>query len=178
MAAQVDVILGPSGSGKSAQADRLAVSRRYVHLSSGDLLRAKASPEVQADIRAGKLAPSNVTEALVEEVIAGIDPNLPILLDGFPRMNEQVDWLEEFLSKSGRKLQRVIFLNVPDGELALRLQKRQRNDDTPTASAERYKQFKKATMDVVKHYRKQHLLVEVDGVGTPEEVADRIAAAL
>lgn len=178
MAGQVDVLLGGPGSGKSEQAERLAGSHRYVHLSTGALLRAEPSPEVQRQIAAGQLASSATTEAVLKKAMQAVDPALPILLDGFPRRVDEANWLEQALTDLGRSLGQVIYLDVPKEEATARLKKRGRSDDQPAAEAERWQEYERETRPVIDHYRHEHRLQEVDGVGEPSEVAARVSAAL
>lgn len=178
MAAAVDIILGAPGSGKSEQAKRLAASRRYVRLSTGDLLRAEGDQTVQDQINQGVLVPSQVVQKLLEQAITKVDPNLPILLDGFPREKGEAKWLDDSLPKLNRQLGKAIFVNVPETEAMARLQKRARPDDKPDTEAKRFRDFEHQTMPVINHYKHHGQMAEIDGVGTPDEVAARIEAAL
>jgi len=178
MAGSVDILLGSPGAGKSEQAERLAANHRYVHLSTGALLRAEGSPEAQQDITAGQLASSEETEAVLEKAMLAVDPGLAILLDGFPRKPDEAEWLEQMLAKIGRQLGHVIYLDVPKEEVMARLGKRGRSDDQPAPEAERWAEYNRETGRVIDHYRHEHRLTEVDGVGTPAEVGARVAASL
>ncbi len=176
MAGTLDIILGVPGAGKTEQASRLAASHRYIHLSTGKLLRNTNDPKLQQVITSGGLASSEQTEAVLLPRLKDTPDELPILLDGFPRDKDEAKWLESQLTDLDRSLGHVFYLEVPKEEALARLAKRGRDDDNQTALNERWKQFHKHTEPVIKHLKKQ--LVIIDGTGTPEAVAARIAAAL
>ncbi len=178
MAGSLDIIVGPPGSGKSEQSQRLAASHRYVHLSAGALLRAAAQPELDQEMAKGELVPSETTESVLEKALSSIDPELPILLDGFPRRTDEAKWLEQVLPKLGRQLGKVIFIDVSKEEALARLAKRGRADDQPTAEAERWHEYEHETEAAIDYYRHRRQLVEVDGSGSLSEVAARIAAVV
>jgi len=178
MAGQVDIILGSPGSGKTEQANRLEVSRRYVHLSTGALLRANASAETLKEMAEGELVPSDQVEALLFTRMQAVQADLPILLDGFPRLKDEVKWLADVVPKLGRQLGHVIYLEVPRAEAEARLAKRGRQDDTASSETERWHEFEHKTKPVLDYYGHHKLLVQINGVGTPNEVAERIRQAV
>lgn len=178
MAGQVDIMLGSPGSGKTEQAGRLEMSRRYVHLSTGALLRAQATPEALKAMAKGELVPSDQVEELLLTRMQGIALDLPILLDGFPRLKDEVKWLGDTLPKLGRTLGHVIYLDVPRAEAEARLATRGRGDDTASSETERWHEFEHKTKSVLDYYGHHKLLIEINGVGTPDEVTARILEAL
>lgn len=178
MAGQVDIILGGPGSGKTEQANRLEMNRRYVHLSTGALLRTSSDPEVRKALSEGELAPSDDVEQLLLNGLKGVQADLPILLDGFPRTKDEAKWLDDVLPELGRQMGRAIWLNLPQAESQARLAKRGRGDDTAAAEAKRWAEFEHKTKPVLDYYGHRKQLLEINGVGTPQEVADRILAAL
>lgn len=168
--------MGPTGAGKSVQAERLAKASGGVHLSSGELLR--RDPAEAAVLASGGLVPDAEVERVVSEAIKATPLNNNIVLDGFPRTLPEAKWLDQHLPKWGRKLERVIVLEVPTGVTQERLAKRGRNDDTPAAQREKLRQYEASTRPVLQHYRDAGLLAEVNGVGTVEEVSAAILEAL
>lgn len=176
MAGSLDIILGVPGAGKTEQANRLAASHGYVHLSTGQLLRNNADPKLKAVMTSGQLAPSQDTEELLLSRMTEIAPHLSILLDGFPRTKDEIAWLDDTLPQLDRQLGHVFYLDVPKAEAQARLVKRGREDDVTDVLNQRWAEFSRQTEPVIRHYR--HQLIKIDGTGTPEQVAARIVAAL
>lgn len=120
------ILLGAPGSGKGTQAVRLAEEYGLQHLSTGDLLRdevRRGTPlgaEAKGFMDAGKLVPDALILGMVQSRLEeGRDKGF--LLDGFPRTLTQAEALEEMLSAVGRRLDHVLFLDVPEDELVARL---------------------------------------------------------
>lgn len=172
MASDLIVLLGPPGAGKSLQSKQLAEKHGWQRVSTGELLRASSDAKVQDFLRAGMLAPSELVQDVLAPRLAEIRPEQAIILDGFPRMLDEAHWLKQNLS--GRDLRQVIYLKI-DLELSrTRLQQRSRADDTPTAIDKRWQEYQESTEPVLAFYRQLHLLDEVDGSGTPEQVAKHL----
>jgi adenylate kinase len=176
--APIIIMLGPSGAGKSEQAKRLAKARDLEYISSGDLLRASRDPAIQADLRAGRLVESHYAEQLVLDRLKQVDPGRGILLDGFPRQLSQAKWLEDQLPALGRKLTRVIHLMISREQAEARLRRRGRDDDSEAVWAEKWRAYDANTRAAAGYFGHQGLGVEIDGMGTLDEVAGRIEAAL
>ena len=121
------ILFGPPGAGKGTQAKRLASHYGIPHLSTGDLLREairQGTPlgkQVKPLMDAGKLVPDQLVIGIVEERLRAPDAQKGSILDGFPRTIPQAEALETALERSGRKLNAVISLEVPDEELVERL---------------------------------------------------------
>ena len=121
------ILLGPPGAGKGTQAQRIVERYGIPQLSTGDMLRAavQAGTEVgkRADalMKAGKLVPDEVVNAIVSERIDQPDCEKGFILDGFPRTLVQADATEEMLRAKGLDLSVVIELKVDDDELVRRV---------------------------------------------------------
>ncbi len=117
--------LGPPGAGKGTQAKLLASELRVPHLSTGDMLRAavkeRTPPGLQAEstMKAGKLVPDALVLDLLRQRLQQPDAAKGALLDGFPRNVAQAEALTTFLP-----LDRVIYFEIPVGELLPRLTER------------------------------------------------------
>jgi len=155
-------------------------------------------------MKAGKLVPDEVTIGLVRERIAQDDARNGFLLDGFPRTVPQAEALSEALDADGLTLDAVLLLEVPDELIVRRITGRrsdpetgaiyhiefnpppaeiagrvtQRKDDTEEAVKARLEAYHAQTAPLVPFYGAKSVLVRVDGVGTPAEIAERIAVKL
>jgi adenylate kinase len=132
---------------------------------------------------AGDLVPDDVIIRIVQGILRDPDVSSDVLLDGFPRTLEQARALDGMLASEGHRVDFVIALDVPEGDLVDRILHRAavegRADDTREAIAERMREYHKLTHAVLDHYRKQGTRVEeVDGTGNVDQVFERIRRAI
>jgi adenylate kinase len=182
------LIVGPQGSGKGTQGVLVAEAFGVPSISTGDVFRENISGgtelgrRVQAIVEAGDLVPDELTCELVRDRLEQPDAAGGFLLDGFPRNRAQVDALAEFLDSRGEALDAVIELSVPRDVSIARLSHRAldqgRTDDTEEIIANRLAIYERETAPILDVYRGQGLVEQVDGVGTLDEVTERIFAAL
>jgi adenylate kinase len=179
MAAEPTIaLLGPPGSGKGTQAQRLRDELGYTWLSTGDLLREARAAGTDFGKRAGEymdrgeLVPDEVIVDVIEAALAELGDR-PILLDGFPRTVAQADAL-------GSALDAVVLIDVPDDVVAERLLGRDqgRADDNPETVRERLRVYHRETEPLVEHYERQGKLRRVDGARTPDEVHEEVLRRL
>lgn len=125
------VILGPQGSGKGTQAERLAEKFRLEHIDMGKTLREIAKQDTPLGKEIYKI--QNVTKTLVpsrilKEVLWVKLNSLPrergIIFEGVPRTIDQLEYLESALPESGKKIDAVVFINIPEEESIARIGKR------------------------------------------------------
>ncbi len=116
----IAVFLGPPGAGKGTQSAKLIRDVGFRKIATGDLLRAarQAGTELGEAARrymdAGELVPDEVIVALVEETLKGLPSDAPILFDGFPRTLPQARALDDALARTGRAVEGVVVLDVPE----------------------------------------------------------------
>jgi adenylate kinase len=176
------VLLGPPGSGKGTQAERLA-DDGWVTLSTGDLLREARTQGTELGNQAsqfmdrGDLVPDDLIVALIGDELEGRDDQ-SIVLDGFPRTVAQADALGEALAPHGRELDSVVLIDVPDDVVAERISGRGRADDAPETVRERLHVYHGETEPLIEYYDRRGLLRRVDGQGDPDEIAQRLRDAL
>jgi adenylate kinase len=176
------VLLGPPGSGKGTQAQRLCARDGLLHLSTGDLLRAAAAEGSDLGRRAapvmaaGGLVPDDLVTALVAERVRRAGPGAGFVLDGYPRTVGQADDLDRALGDDG--LDAVVRYLVPDAELVRRLLARGRADDTEDVVRERLRVYRERTEPLVARYRRSGLLRDVDALGPVEAVEERTREVL
>jgi adenylate kinase len=185
----IGIIFGPPGSGKGTQAARLEEEMRIHHLSTGDILRGEVAKgtglgqEVGRIMAAGDLVPDDLIVDVVRARLPEAEQGAGALLDGFPRTEAQARALDAMLRDEGHKVDFVVALEVPEKLLVDRLLHRAqvegRTDDTRDVIAERMREYHKLTEAVLDHYRKQGIKIShVEGIGSPDEVFDRIHVAL
>jgi adenylate kinase len=182
------LLLGPQGSGKGTQAQRISSTYGVPHIATGDMLRAAmaAGTELGGRIKpiydAGELVPDDLMIELIRERLSQPDAERGFVLDGFPRTLEQADALDDMLLEIGSPLDVVFDLQIDEPTTVLRLhgraQEEGRSDDTPEAIAKRLELFRDATMPVIEHYRAQGKVVGVHAAGTVNEVFNEIQEAL
>jgi len=121
------VFLGPPGAGKGTQARELAGAWNVPQVATGDMLReavAQGTPlglEAKRYMDRGDLVPDDVIVGLIAERLARADAAKGVLLDGFPRTLAQAEALERLFGERGESLDRVVYFDVPEGELLRRL---------------------------------------------------------
>jgi adenylate kinase len=185
----IGIIFGPPGSGKGTQALRIELELHLKHLSTGDILRgevARATPigrRVKRIMAAGDLVPDELIVDMVRNRLPEAEEGPGVLLDGFPRTVRQADALDAMLAGEGHAVNFVLALAVPEALLIDRILHRAategRADDTREAIEERMREYRKLTEAVLDHYRKHGVRVElIDGVGTPDDVFERIRSRL
>jgi adenylate kinase len=121
------ILLGPPGAGKGTQAARLVADRGMVQLSTGDMLRAAVKDgtpvglKAKAVMDAGALVSDEIVSALIGEALDRMGPEQGAIFDGYPRTAAQAVALDSILADRGRKLDRVIELDVDEDALVERI---------------------------------------------------------
>ena len=182
------LIIGPQGSGKGTQGQRIAETFRIPAVSTGDVFRQNVKEgtplglQVKAIIDAGDLVPDELTGAIVRDRLSQDDAAAGFLLDGYPRNLGQVGDLDAFLDERDEPLTGVIELSVPREEsirrIAQRAAEQGRSDDNDESIAKRLSIYESETAPILDVYRERGVAFEVDGVGTLDEVFERIITAL
>jgi adenylate kinase len=182
------LLIGPPGSGKGTQGERLAAQLGLEHIAAGDLLRAEVtaqSPigrEVSALMAKGDLVPDGVIIALLmPKVVAAAEAN-GYLLDGFPRSVEQAIEARNLAEQAGASPDAAIYLDAPRDELVRRILARAavegRSDDNPETVKTRLQVFDEATRPLVEYYRERGLLHVIDAAQDEDSVTAAIVTAL
>lgn len=180
------VFVGPPGAGKGTQSKRVCQYYCIPHLSTGVILR-KAKAEgtelgrvVGPIMDAGGLVSDEMMIQVVKERVSAPDCRRGFLLDGFPRSVPQAEALERICAQQERPLNAVIELRVPRAELMRRLcnrfdeQDNPRPEDRPEAIAHRLDLYDQITAPLLGWYEGRGKLLTVDGIGTEDEVFQRI----
>lgn len=178
------VMLGPPGSGKGTQAEILAESLGVPAISTGEMLREAVAAASTLGLRvneimaAGELVDDETMAAVVRDRLARDDAQKGFVLDGYPRTMSQATTLKEILDRSGRRLDAVVQIDVPEGELVSRVLGRQRADDTEEVILQRLAVYHEQTEPLVAHFGERSLLRDVDGHQSIEDVSTSIRDAL
>ncbi len=191
------ILLGPPGSGKGTQAQRLVHKHGIVQLSTGEMLRAAVAAGTPVGLQAkeimanGGLVPDEVVVGIISDRLDQPDAKKGFILDGFPRTVPQAAALDELLRKKHLKLDAVVELRVNESALLERVETRAaetrargeevRIDDTPEVLTKRLAQYRALTEPLIHYYSEKRKLLTVDGMMTIEHVTreiNRILAAI
>lgn len=178
------LIIGPPGSGKGTQAERISERLGVIAISTGDIFRTNVKGETPLGVEAktymdnGDFVPDSVTNKMVRDRLREDDVDGGFLLDGYPRTTGQVDYLDLILADLGQQLDVVLQLTADDGELVTRLLSRAketgRSDDNETVIRHRLDLYHEQTEAVIGKYAVRGILARVDGIGNIDEVTDRV----
>ena len=188
------ILLGPPGSGKGTQAQRLVERHGIVQLSTGDMLRAAVKAgtpvglQVQEIMARGALCPDDLVVRIVAQRIEEPDARKGFILDGFPRTVVQAEALDRMLEKHKLALDAVVELRVDEDALIRRIENRVaemkargeplRADDSPEVLHRRLVAYREQTAPLIAYYRQHGMLRSVDGMAPIAEVATQIEDAL
>ena len=182
------LIIGPPGAGKGTQAARIVERYGVPWISTGDIFRANITAgtplgqRVSALIETGKLVPDDLTNEIVADRLRRDDVAGGFLLDGYPRTVDQVHALDRVLEADARTLDAVVLLEVDTDVVVQRLLKRAevegRVDDTEDVIRHRQDVYAAQTAPLIDLFEARGILVTVDGLGSVDEVSERIATAL
>ncbi len=184
------ILLGPPGSGKGTQAQRLIHRYGIVQLSTGEMLRAAVAAQTPVGIKAqgimasGGLVPDDIVIGIISDRLDQPDAAKGFILDGFPRTVPQAEALDELLKKKHIKLDAVIELRVNESALLQRVETRVaemrsrgeevRVDDTPEVLTKRLASYRALTEPLIHYYSERRKLLTVDGMMTIEHVTEEI----
>ncbi len=207
------IILGPQGSGKGTQAELLAKKFNLDHFDAGRALRqvtmldTPLGKEIHEIITVRKeLVPSRILEEVLRVRLADLPREQGIVFDGVPRNVEQAEYFMEILREFGRKIDRVIFVEISKEESIKRIGKRfacekckepmilkkdqpavcpkcggklkQRADDTKEGIEKRLKIYAEETMPVIEFFEKKNLVSRINGEQAVEKVFEEIIKKL
>ena len=177
------VIFGRQGAGKGTQCNRIVEKYGVVHLSTGDMFRAardegiELGQQVAPIMASGGLVSDELTIAIVKERLASEEiQKAGFVLDGFPRTPAQAEALVEMLGQD--QLHAVLNLDVPLDEVTARMTARGREDDTAEGIAKRLALYDSETVPTIEWFGDRDLLVDIDGLGSEDDVTGRIFKTL
>ena len=184
------ILLGPPGSGKGTQAQRLVHRHGIVQLSTGEMLRAAVAAQTPVGLKAkdimasGGLVPDDMVIGIISDRLDQPDAAKGFILDGFPRTVPQAEALDELLKKKHMRLDAVIELRVNESALLQRVETRVaemrargeevRIDDTQEVLTKRLASYRQLTEPLIHYYSERRKLLTVDGMMTIEHVTREI----
>lgn len=192
---QTIIFVGPQGSGKGTQIEKLTAllkerdpTRRVVDIQTGRRFRALAARQegyseksVQETLDTGVLQPLFLSVVLWGDAMRDhVDPECHLLIDGFPRTVNEAKVLESALRFYKRHTITVINLDTPEEVVRKRMESRARQDDTPTSIEARLTWYREETIPVIAYYRTRHdtNVVDIDGTLSIDAVHTAIRTAL
>lgn len=183
------ILFGPPGAGKGTQAEVLKNKYHLVHISTGDVFRYNIKNETELGklaksfIDKGKLVPDEITiDMLSQEVDKNPDAK-GFIFDGFPRTEAQAEALGHLMEDKESQIDAMVALEVDDEILVERLLNRGktsgRTDDADeNIIRNRIKVYYNETAILKDYYARQNKYFGVDGVGTIEEITDRLSQVI
>ena len=183
------ILFGAPGCGKGTQAARLKEKYNINHISTGEVIRdeinrgTELGKSMQDYIAAGKLAPDSIVIGMIRNYIAEHKDAAGNIFDGFPRTTAQAEEFDRILAEEGESVNVMVYMDVPEEELVKRILLRgmdsgRADDASEDVIRNRISVYREQTAIVADHYSKQGKYVAVDGVGTMDEVFERICAAI
>lgn len=183
------VLFGPPGAGKGTQSEILLQRYGLVHLSTGDIFRANIKGETalgqqaKAFMDKGELVPDSLTISMLESEVVKHPGAKGFIFDGFPRTSAQAAALDSFLAGKSSTITCMLALEVDEEELIKRLLNRAttsgRADDADEAIVRnRIAVYNRETSPVANYYRDQQKYRGIVGVGSVEEITQRLCSAL
>jgi adenylate kinase len=177
------VLFGPPGSGKGTQATTIIEKYKLIHLSTGDMLRAEIAAKTKLGLEAktlmdkGELVPDAVVIGMIENKLNANPMAAGFVFDGFPRTVAQAEALDALLAKKNAPIQKVLSLKVGEEELTKRILERGKtsgraDDQNEEIVKNRVVEYRTKTEPLANYYAKQDKLVEIQGEGTVDHIAD------
>jgi adenylate kinase len=183
------ILFGPPGAGKGTQANFLKEKYNLVHISTGDVFRYNIKNETELGNLAksfmakGKLVPDEITiDMLSNEVDKHPEAN-GFIFDGFPRTEAQAEALGHLMDDKDTQIDAMVALEVDDEVLVKRLLERGKtsgraDDADESIIRNRIKVYYDETAILKNYYKKQDKYFGVDGVGSIEEITERLSKVI
>jgi len=173
------LFFGPAGAGKSVQGQLLAKNKGWKWISSGQLLRETANPEILSELQKGNLISSGKMYDLFSEALAEPTDIDGLILDGFPRKREQAEWLTGHLKDGASAIGMAIVMDVAKEELLKRIEARGRSDDTPEAVDARLNIYHAEVDPILAYLCENNVpVVHINGIGDIDTIQETIMEAV
>lgn len=183
------ILFGPPGAGKGTQAEILKKKYRLVHISTGDVFRYNIKNKTdlgklaKSFIDKGKLVPDEITIDMLSNELDKNPEAEGFIFDGFPRTEAQAEALGHLMDDKDNQINAMVALEVDDEVLVQRILKRGetsgRSDDADVNIVRnRIKVYYNETAILKDYYEKQDKYFGIDGVGSIEEITERLSKVI
>ena len=182
------ILFGAPGCGKGTQAARLAQHYDLYHISTGEVIRSEIKrgtelgKSMEGYISRGELAPDSIVVEMVRDYMLSHNDK-GCIFDGFPRTTAQADIFDAMLAEAGAKVDVMVYMDVPEQELVNRILLRGKESGRADDASEevirnRIEVYRQQTAIVAEYYTQQNKYSEINGLGTMDEVFDRLVAVI
>lgn len=183
------ILFGPPGSGKGTQANKLVEKYDLLHISTGDLFRyemgnnTELGRKAKSYIEKGELVPDEVTIGMLRNKVEANPDVKGYIFDGFPRTVPQARALDALLAEKDQEVSALIALDVDDEEIVKRILLRgktsgRKDDNDESIIRNRIEVYKEETSPVFDYYKPAGKSILVNGLGTIDEIFDRLCAEI
>lgn len=183
------ILFGPPGAGKGTQATAMVEKYNLHHISTGALLRKEIAAGTELGklakslIENGNLVPDEVVEGMIENEFKSVQGVDGFLLDGFPRTTPQAEALDMILAKTSEEVTATVSIMIPDEMVMERIKGRALKEGRADDASEeiintRIATYHSQTEPLIEYYTNAGKYHEIDGIGSIEEIRDRIFAIM
>lgn len=183
------ILFGAPGCGKGTQAARIKEKYNINHISTGDVIRGEIArgtelgKSMKSYIESGALAPDSIVIGMIRNYINEHKDATGNIFDGFPRTTAQAEEFDRILAEEGDSVNVMVYMDVPEEELVKRILLRGKESGRADDASEdiirnRIAVYRDQTAVVADHYNRQGKYEAVNGVGTMDEVFDRICKVI
>ncbi|MFI3279322.1 MAG: adenylate kinase [Rikenellaceae bacterium] len=180
------VLFGAPGCGKGTQAAKLKEKYGVNHVSTGEVIRGEINRGTELGksmseyIEAGKLAPDQIVIDMIANYVVEHKEDRGNIFDGFPRTTAQAEAFDKILEQNNDSVDIMIYMEVPEEELVKRILLRGKDSGRADDASEdvirnRISVYNAQTAIVADYYTKQNKYAAIDGLGSMDEVFDRIS---
>ena len=183
------ILFGAPGCGKGTQAARIKEKYNINHISTGEVIRGEIArgtelgKSMQSYIESGRLAPDSIVIGMIRNYLKEHRDAAGNIFDGFPRTTAQAEEFDRILAEDGESVNVMVYMDVPEEELVKRILLRGKDSGRADDASEdvirnRISVYRDQTAVVADHYDKHCKYAAIDGVGSMDEVFDRICEVI
>ena len=183
------ILFGAPGCGKGTQAARIKEKYNINHISTGEVIRGEIArgtelgQSMQSYIESGRLAPDSIVIGMIRNYLKEHRDAAGNIFDGFPRTTAQAEEFDRILAEDGESVNVMVYMDVPEEELVKRILLRGKDSGRADDASEdvirnRISVYRDQTAVVADHYDKHGKYAAIDGVGSMDEVFDRICEVI
>ncbi|NBJ07302.1 adenylate kinase [Alistipes sp. Z76] len=183
------ILFGAPGCGKGTQAARIKEKYNINHISTGEVIRGEIArgtelgKSMQSYIESGRLAPDSIVIGMIRNYLKEHRDAAGNIFDGFPRTTAQAEEFDRILAEDGESVNVMVYMDVPEEELVKRILLRGKDSGRADDASEdvirnRISVYRDQTAVVADHYDKHGKYAAIDGVGSMDEVFDRICEVI